>query len=37
MTVLELGGNGEDEGNCRVERGEKVKSSFVVGGSGVEI
>lgn len=37
LTVLELGRNGEDEGNCRVERGEKVKSSFVVGGSGVEI
>lgn len=37
MAVLELGRNDEDEGNCRVGRGEKSKSSFVVGGSGVEI
>lgn len=33
----ELGRSSEDEGNCRVERGEEVKPSFVVGGSGVEI
>lgn len=37
VNVLELGKNSKDGGNCRVERGEKVKSSFVAGGSGVEI
>lgn len=37
VTVLGVGRNGEDEGNCRVERGGRVKSSFVVGGRGVEI